>query len=552
MQFVTLFFALTLCIPSAAAITGGTNPTLRIGLAYGSGALLSANLENNTGYGSGYRLGYFDGNYDFVQLGYTVQTQLTMLKTQNTYLSGTKYSGTAPSTSFSVIGCYYIQLANPYSGFDAAQAAAGGIANAYPTWVNGTFYVRVGSYATSAAATSALQSLGMSGASVVEGSPYAVSVTKTGTASILFQFDGGSSCSLGILPGLDDSTENRTWFKGFKYYGGFQYQRLGGGDLTVVNFVPLETYLKGVVPYEMSGSWPAEALKAQAVCARTYAMMNLNKHASYGFDLCNTTDCQVYYGVGSGGIAPTDTSNSAVTETAGIFIWYAGAMAETFYYSSNGGGSESVENVWGSTKHPYLVGVVDPYEVTISSSISNYSWNVSYTADELTKILQAKGYCIGTAVTNFQVSSYSGTGNAIEIKFTYANGKTQTFTRETYIRNMLGLRSMRYAVSGGTASGYYINCSGASLPSLSGVCAISGKGKISTISATAPYAITGAGSTAAIAAATSSNSFSITGSGYGHLVGLSQWGANAMARLGYSYTDILKNYFTGVTIGKTG
>ena len=126
-------------------------------------------------------------------------------------------------------------------------------------------------------------------------------MTATGSTQILFQFDGGSARALGIMPDVTGAGTVRTWFKGYRYYGGFRYERINGGNLTVVNIVDMETYIKGVVPYEMSNSWPLEALKAQAICARSYAYNNIlqNKHKSYHFDVCNTTDCPVYCGAGS-------------------------------------------------------------------------------------------------------------------------------------------------------------------------------------------------------------------------------------------------------------
>ena len=94
-------------------------------------------------------------------------------------------------------------------------------------------------------------------------------------------------------PGLEEGEETATWFKGYRYYGGFQYRR-SGGDLTVINIVDVEDYVKGVLPYEMNNAWPLEALKAQAVCARTYAAAISSSHASAGFDVCNNTHCQMY------------------------------------------------------------------------------------------------------------------------------------------------------------------------------------------------------------------------------------------------------------------
>ena len=128
----------------------------------------------------------------------------------------------------------------------------------------------------------------------------------------------------------------RTWFKGYRYYGGFRYERIGGGDLTVVNILDLETYIKGVVPYEMSSSWPLEALKVQAVCARSYAYINIHsgKHTSYHFDVCNTTDCQAYYGRGDE-TAPLTRPPSAPTRRwtrrPGSTPGTTGQVIEAFY-----------------------------------------------------------------------------------------------------------------------------------------------------------------------------------------------------------------------------
>lgn len=101
----------------------------------------------------------------------------------------------------------------------------------------------------------------------------------------------------------------RTWFQGYKYHGGFRYERIGGGDLTVVSVVDMETYIKGVIPFEMSNDWPLEALKAQAICARSYAYNNIaqNKHSAHHFDVCSSSDCQVYRGPAptSAAISPT-------------------------------------------------------------------------------------------------------------------------------------------------------------------------------------------------------------------------------------------------------
>lgn len=137
----------------------------------------------------------------------------------------------------------------------------------------------------------------------------------------------------------------------------------------MVNVVGLEDYVNGVICYEMGRDWPLEALKAQAMCARTYVLKNLNKHNSYGFDICTSANCQVYHGMGSNkaDYGPSEVSMRAVAETAGLVIKYNGRLAETPYSSSFGGASEDANYVWGTnttTEHPYLQGWRTPTRPT--------------------------------------------------------------------------------------------------------------------------------------------------------------------------------------------
>ena len=173
------------------------------------------------------------------------------------------------------------------------------------------------------------------GGSVVGTSGYGVNVVRRGTATILFQFDGGAEHSLAVNPGVDDSEKAVTWLKKNKYFGIFQYQRIAsGGNLTISNYVFLDDYVNCVCSREMSNSFPLEALKAQAVCARSYYYQSIttHKHASQGFDICNTTDCQVYYGMAS----VNERTTQAAEETTGLGVWYQGKPAEVFYFSSDG------------------------------------------------------------------------------------------------------------------------------------------------------------------------------------------------------------------------
>lgn len=543
---------------TAGAAVTEANPTVRIGLFYGTSALAGGNLLNSTG--TGYRLGYYDSSRSFVQLGATTQTAISVVKTQNVYYGTVgSWSGYYDSISSGVaVGCYHLLLPGTYSDFWSAQAAAGQYPGGFPAWIDGVYQVRIGAYLDSASAQAAQTALGLSGAEVVGTSSYGVSVVATETNTILFQFDSSNnSLCLGVMPGLDDTVKTETIFRGNVYYGGFQYQRTGGGNLTISNVLPMEDYIQGVIIHEMSPTWPLEALKAQAVCARSYAAFHAGKHSSQGFDLCNTTECQVYSGIAE----LSETSRQAVEETYGQYVFCNGALAETLYFSCDGGATESAVNVWGSDV-PYLIGKADPYEAAVADRTGKYNWTVTYTAQELTNLLNSKGY-MNTGIVNMYASETTPTGNVKTLTFTDSSGKNFSFTPDR-ARTLLGLSSIRYTINGmgsvdtSTAGGSYSVAGGGTLSSVTGAYAVGGDGIAAPITGNA-YVITGQGTeplatsaggstTAPITPSGGSGTYTITGSGYGHNVGMSQWGAYAMAQAGYTYRDILQFYYTGIEV----
>ena len=575
MQFAAVLLAVVLALPTALA-AGSGGEMVRVGLAYGSGALVNANLENNTGYGSGYRMGYFDDGLDFVELARTDEdeTQITMVKTQNTWVNGTSYSNS--DNGGDVIGCYHVLVESGYRSYEQAAADAQEYRDGFVAWIDGDYQVRAGSYTSRQEAEDAAQSLG---GTVAGTSSYAVNVTRTGTTEILFQFDGGDALALGVMPDVTGADAVRTWFKGYRYYGGFRYERIGGGDLTVVNIVDLETYIKGVVPYEMSSSWPLEALKVQAVCARSYAYINIHsgKHTSYHFDVCNTTDCQAYYGAGtnSSSYQATERTDQAVDETAGEYAWYDGQVIEAFYSSSHGGASESVYNVWGTSleQYPYLCGVEDPYEADMASKNSYSSWTVSYSSSELAQRLENYGYDASSGIESLTLT-YSDLGNVIQVRVNYRDGGSDTI-RPSSMRSVFGISSIRFTVNGQAASsgsgttsssGGGLTANGStSLDSQGTYTVISGSGSLSQAGLDGLYAISGSGSiTPAEDAASgggsgtdtptgtqvtvSGSSYSFQGSGNGHQLGLSQYGAWAMAERGFTYDEIIEFYYPGTYV----
>ena len=514
----TFLLSLLLCSAMCAGAQAAGHDMLRVGLKYGNEAMDEARLQNYSPFG-GYALGYYDGSCNFVQLAALPASyeKISVIRDQS----------------------YHIQLAETFYDYALASARAAQYGG-FVSYDNGAFVVRVGNYGDYGSAQGALYSFG-AGGTVAGGSSTGVTVIATESGAILFEFDQSGLYSLGIRP-IEAGQKTVTWFRGYRYYGGFEYQRVTGGAINVVNVVNMEDYVKCVIPWEMSKDWPLEALKAQAVCARTYAACQ-TKHRSQGFDICAATHCQVYQGTA----ASNAYSDSAVDQTAGQCLYYGGQIVQdAVYYSSNGGASEDSLNVWGK-EVPYLKGRIDPYEGQIASHISKYNWSTTYTASELTNLLSSKGYGVGT-VKNVYVSAFTDMGNVYSVTFVGTNG-TKTVSREA-CRTLLNLRSQRFTIGGGTSGGYSVNESGESVD-LGSMCVVDGSGGTTSIAGSA-YVITANG-TAALGQSTStggaaSGSFTITGSGYGHNVGMSQWGAYAMANLGRSYRNILQFYYTGVTI----
>jgi stage II sporulation protein D len=197
--------------------------------------------------------------------------------------------------------------------------------------------------------------------------------------------------------------------------------------LRAINFVGLEQYLYGVVPSEMPYTWLPEALKAQAVVARSYALATRRSGA---FDLYSDTRSQVYLGVEH----ERPSTNAAVDATAGEVVLYQGQVAKTYFFSTSGGRTASAEDVWGEAV-PYLVSVADPYD-TISP---HHTWGpVAYTGAQLAKKLKMKGRIVDVQAT----LNSSG-----RVKTLTMDGTTGTVSIDgADIRQRLGMRSTWFTV----------------------------------------------------------------------------------------------------------
>lgn len=551
----TAVLSMLLVFLLAASAQAMENNMLKVGLKYGESAVFSARLQN---YGSGesglgYEFGYYDSGCVFVPITSTDVQLIAVTVDKNAYVSGEYCYELKPASYSTILGGYHIELLRDFATYEEALAVAQGYNKAFVAYIDDVYRVRIGNHASYDESEGVLAGIDVSayGAQIVSPSNTGVVVSVPGTDTVLFEFDCGGLRSLAVQPRSLAGEKTITWSGGYRYFGGFEFQRTTGGNLSVINVVNIEDYVKCVIPYEMSNDWPLEALKAQSVCARTYAAEQ-TRHRREGFDICASIDCQVYYGASKTN-AHTD---AAVDGTEGVYLFYNGVLVDNaVYYSCNGGASEDCKNVWNSDIG-YLKGKEDPFEADITARKSDYYWSYTLTPAELTAILKAKGVNNIGSVKNVYVSRFTDTGNVLEITFEGTNG-TYVASKErcrTIFNNVLDgvtVKSMRFNILGSDTGTFFINGAMNYVTGISSTYVLTADGKVSKhgLVASDTYVLTADGLMPLEEKKdTAEKSFTITGSGHGHNVGMSQWGAFAMAQRGYTYRDILEFYYTDIRL----
>lgn len=248
---------------------------------------------------------------------------------------------------------------------------------------------------------------------------------------------------------------------------------VGAGGITVVNEVPLESYLYGVVPKEVSPSWHGNALRAQAVAARSYALAHRGTYGAQGFDVVDTIASQVYGGLG----AETERTTKAVNDTRGEVLVYDGRPIDAMFFAHGGGYTEDSENVWGNAI-PYLRAVEEPL-----NTYTEQPWRVTISVERLADELKARGYDVGD-IRRIRLSKLTKApmkkadrGVSGRVKIIVVEGKKgKKIISGNLFQQMFDLRSTMFDIEAGK------------------------KGCIDVV-----------------------------GYGYGHGLGLSQWGAQVMA-----------------------
>lgn len=324
--------------------------------------------------------------------------------------------------------------------------------------------------------------------------------------------------------------------QGTPVYSGHMEITKESGGLLLLNEVELEEYLKRVVPSEMPATYELEALKAQAICARTYAWRQIqnNGYSQYGAHVDDSTNYQVYNNTNT-----FESTDAAVNETFGQLLAYGSEPIEAFYYSTScGHGTDG--SVWGAdaSATPYLrAAAINEQGKTMSltsnddfaafimntdfaayeSEFPMFRWQVKTTSTILDEKIGGVGRITGLAVTE------RGPGGIARTLKVVGTEGSKTFSGQSRIRSVLGNASLVYErKDGSTANGWD------TLPS--GFIYIENEG----------------------ADENGVTSFTIYGGGYGHGVGMSQNGAQGMAKAGKSCMDILHFFYEGCDIMDIG
>ncbi len=371
-------------------------------------------------------------------------------------------------------------------------------------------------------------------------------------------------------------------------YEGELVVRAHSGRITVVNKLDMEKYLRGVLGIEISPVWALEVLKAQAVISRTYALSQIGRHSGEGFDVCDTDHCQVYRGTNVHG----QMTDQAVIQTRGQVVTYRGALARTFFSSDCGGATSDIRDVWGRPE-PYLVVRREPYP----SQSPKAEWEATLTASEIQAALAKKGKSVGV-LRQISIVQRDAAGRPTLLRFTGSAG-TATLTSAEF-RMALGAKKVRSTFFEFSRGGVPAPASapsyapprrtvqkstpGAPLNEeeklqlkaliaqkkfsvderldmlmypdrerfyLNKALGLKNDAPGAELAPPPPQEVERTAQPAANAGISSvqvAGSVTLYGRGWGHGVGLSQWGAKAMADHGWSAEKILNFYYPGTVI----
>ena len=335
--------------------------------------------------------------------------------------------------------------------------------------------------------------------------------------------------------------------------------------LKVINIVEVEKYLYGVLKKEISPEWPAEVLKAQAIAARTFALSNMNKFISQGFNVCATTSSQEYGGV----FCEHPATNKAINDTRGIVATYEGQPINAVYHSDSGGCTENCEDVWGGYV-PYLRSVTSEYEAIVSPP--NHQWSYTLTGEEFLTKLSRNDHKLNS-IEEVIISEKTESGRVKSVDIIGDNGKKISLKTNDF-RLLIGpglIRSTLFIMESDRGNGKEeIEEDDCNIEDEEPAEGEEPQRRVSDIlkedrdfSITELIALLNrpkdliepkvvVTKPKVVEEREDANNLILTfkGKGSGHGVGLSQWGAYGMATRGFKYEEILKYYYQGIKLSK--
>ena len=305
---------------------------------------------------------------------------------------------------------------------------------------------------------------------------------------------------------IKNNDDRGIWYKNRRYAGELRVS-LNDKKLQILNYIKLEKYLKSVVGSEMPKEFPLAALQAQAIAARTYVLKLLGKNEF--FDIHSTQASQVYLGLES----ETAKINRAVRSTSSLALFHQNKLIEAVFHSSSGGRTENSGQVW-KYQLPYLRSVVD-----YDQNSTKYKWSKKISSSDLDKIFSDLG-----GLKSIQIIKKNNSDRVINVKV-YGPKGTKNISGKTLRRN-LNLPSNKFVVD---LKFNQINL----------------ENKLNNYNnLTKDFILT------PLPPIPKDYFLLVKGYGYGHGVGMSQWGAKSMAERGSDFRQILKHYYTGVQIKK--
>ncbi len=435
-----------------------------VGLMYGSNITTGFECATEHGYVVGAQ--DLDGDRSFTPLWTLYETTVACTADANLSVNDRTYT-VAYYPEDTDVGGYHVEincrdcdereLANLIDE-RAARASRYGY-TLIPCWIGGGYRIRMGSFAdwdgAWAAAEDAADLFPDRRITVAEPTETAVSLIEPYENRILFEYDCGGESELGLEARTDQN--GNTYIRtpaGNVYDGVFCFRRYDNGTVdgvSLINVVPLETYVAGVLPYELAPYWPVETLKAFAITVRSFTLTNPKKHAAHHFDLCGEVDCQVYRGAGRINQNVLD----AVLDTAGIVMTYDGRIVAAYYSSSVGGCTVNAMDAWGGTTDiPYLQAKETPWENYMEHD--NAFWINEISPVALCDRLNRAGFTeLTDAIDSVEVLGYAENSTYVKhMRVTDIYGTSVTFDTTDEVRAALTpyVKSANFVIGKGSAA----------------------------------------------------------------------------------------------------